>query len=120
MKNNTLPLVLTRISLGITLLYIGALFILFTPSSSDPSEGDGIGMMIAFLFPAFSYISNCYYIKYYYFNWTRHKPTTNNYNTYYIYCIWSTGHYFYSYFWWADYPSNYDSSYLIINCLHNL
>lgn len=51
MKNNTLPLVLTRISLGITLLYIGALFILFTPSSSDPSEGDGIGMMIAFLFP---------------------------------------------------------------------
>ena len=68
MKNNTLPLVLTRISLGITLLYIGALFILFTPSSSDPSEGDGIGMMIAFLFPAFSYISNCYYIKYYYFN----------------------------------------------------
>ena len=87
MKNNTLPLVLTRISLGITLLYIGALFILFTPSSSDPSEGDGIGMMIAFLFPAFSYISNC------------HKPTTNNYNTYYIYCIWSTGHYFYCYCW---------------------
>ena len=62
MKNNTLPLVLTRISLGITLLYIGALFVLFTPSSSDPSVGDGIGMMIAF-----SYISNCYYIKYYYF-----------------------------------------------------
>ena len=51
MENNTLSLVLTRISLGITLLYIGALFILFTPSSSDPSEGDGIGMMIAFLFP---------------------------------------------------------------------
>lgn len=51
MENNTLSLVLTRISLGITLLYIGALFILFTPSSPDPSEGDGIGMMIAFLFP---------------------------------------------------------------------
>ena len=51
MKNNNLPLVLTRISLGITLLYVGVLFILSTPSSSDPSVGDGIGMMIAFLFP---------------------------------------------------------------------
>ena len=51
MENNTLSLVLTRISLGITLLYIGALFILFTSSNLDPSEGDGIGMVIAFLFP---------------------------------------------------------------------
>ncbi|MGX7102509.1 hypothetical protein [Gemella sanguinis] len=51
MKNNTLPLVLTRISLGITLLYIGALFVLSTPSSSDRSVGDGIGMMLVFLFP---------------------------------------------------------------------
>ena len=51
MENNNLPLVLTRISLGITLLYVGVLFILSTPSSSDPSVGDRIGMMIAFLFP---------------------------------------------------------------------
>lgn len=51
MENNNLPLVLTRISLGITLLYVGVLFVLSTPSSSDPSVGDGIGMMIAFLFP---------------------------------------------------------------------
>ena len=33
MENNNLPLVLTRISLGITLLYVGVLFVLSTPSS---------------------------------------------------------------------------------------
>ena len=51
MENNNLPLVLTRISLGITLLYVGILFVLSTPSSSDRSVGDGIGMMMVFLFP---------------------------------------------------------------------
>ena len=51
MENNNLPLVLTRISLGITLLYVGVLFVLSTPSSSDRSVGDGIGMMMVFLFP---------------------------------------------------------------------
>lgn len=49
MKNNTLPLVLTRISLAITLLYIGSLFFIVSPSG--PITTDGVGVLLAFLYP---------------------------------------------------------------------
>jgi len=51
MKNNDFSLVLNRISLAITFLYLGFLFILSSPSSSDPSAGAGGGMLLAILFP---------------------------------------------------------------------
>ena len=51
MNNNDFSLVLNRISLAITLLYLGFLVILSSPSSSDPSAGAGGGMLLAILFP---------------------------------------------------------------------
>lgn len=49
MENNTLPLVLTRISLTITLLYIGSLFFIISPTG--PFAKDGAGVILTFLFP---------------------------------------------------------------------
>ena len=52
MENNTLPLVLTRISLTITLLYIGSLFFILSPTG--PFAKDGVGVLLAFLYPHLS------------------------------------------------------------------
>lgn len=49
MNNNNFSLLLNRISLAITMLYIGFLFIIVSPS--DPIARDGAGMLLAFLFP---------------------------------------------------------------------
>lgn len=49
MNNNDFSLLLNRISLAITLLYLGFLFIIVSPS--DPIARDGAGMLLAFLFP---------------------------------------------------------------------
>lgn len=49
MNNNDFSLLLNRISLAITMLYIGFLFIIVSPS--DPIARDGAGMLLAFLFP---------------------------------------------------------------------
>ena len=51
MEKNTTALVLTRITLGITLLYIGWLFNLFESSSSYSSAGGGVGIIMFFLYP---------------------------------------------------------------------
>ncbi len=51
MKNNDFSLVLNRISLAITMLYIGFLFIIVSPSSSNPSAGEALCMLFLFLFP---------------------------------------------------------------------
>lgn len=49
MNNNDFSLLLNRISLAITLLYLGFLFIIVSPS--DPIARDGGGMLLAILFP---------------------------------------------------------------------
>lgn len=49
MNNNDFSLLLNRISLAITMLYLGFLFIIVSPS--DPIARDGAGMLLAFLFP---------------------------------------------------------------------
>lgn len=49
MNDNDFSLLLNRISLAITMLYIGFLFIIVSPS--DPIARDGAGMLLAFLFP---------------------------------------------------------------------
>ena len=52
MKNNDFSLVLNRISLAITLLYIGSLFFIVSPSG--PITKDGVGVLLAFLYPHLS------------------------------------------------------------------
>ena len=49
MNDNDFSLLLNKISLAITLLYIGSLF--FIASPSGPIARDGAGMLLAFLFP---------------------------------------------------------------------
>ena len=49
MNDNDFSLLLNKISLAITLLYIGSLFFIVSPS--DPIARDGAGMLLAFLFP---------------------------------------------------------------------
>lgn len=51
MEKNITSLVLTRITLGITLLYIYWLFNLFESSSSYSSAGGGVGIIMFFLYP---------------------------------------------------------------------
>lgn len=51
MNNNDFSLVLNRISLAITLLYLGFLFILTTLSSSDPTDRFAAVFALAILFP---------------------------------------------------------------------
>ena len=52
MNNNDFSLVLNRISLAITLLYIGSLFFIVSPSG--PITKDGVGVLLAFLYPHLS------------------------------------------------------------------
>ena len=52
MNNNDFSLLLNKISLAITLLYIGSL--LFIASSSGPITKDGVGVLLAFLYPHLS------------------------------------------------------------------
>ena len=52
MNNNDFSLVLNRISLAITLLYIGSLFFIVSPSG--PITQDGVGVLLAFLYPHLS------------------------------------------------------------------
>ena len=49
MNNNDFSLLLNRISLAITMLYIGFLFIIVSPS--NPSAGEALCMLFLFLFP---------------------------------------------------------------------
>lgn len=49
MNNNDFSLVLNRISLAITLLYIASLFFIVSPSG--PITTDGVGVLLAFLYP---------------------------------------------------------------------
>lgn len=51
MEKNTTSLALTRITLGIALLYIGWLFTIFESSSSNSSPGNGMDIITFFLYP---------------------------------------------------------------------
>lgn len=52
MNNNDFSLLLNKISLAITLLYIGSLFFILSPSG--PITKDGVGVLLAFLYPHLS------------------------------------------------------------------
>lgn len=54
MNDNDFSLLLNKISLAITLLYIGSLFFIASPSPSGPITKDGVGVLLEFLYPHLS------------------------------------------------------------------